>query len=172
MAYVLSALIADLELLRGSGELTVVPLPQGKGLVPLVEKLGSEHVSQPLLRGWEGRNAPDADFESPEERRRYIDRASAAFARISSRCARLSSAPGAAVVYVEADFWAGSGGQAASVWEGGELVLGPLVEREAINQALARLGVQAESSGERFVALDLGRFRSTESWIDLVEPPA
>ncbi len=96
----------------------MVPLPQGKGLVPGVEKLGGGHVSQPLLRGWEGRNAPDADFESPEERRRHIDRASAAFAGITSRCARLSSAPGAAVAHVEAELWAGSGGQAAAVWEG------------------------------------------------------
>jgi hypothetical protein len=91
MAYVLTALIAEIEILRGTGELIVVPLSQGKGLAPLVPKLWGEPVSQPMLREWEGCNAPDADFESPEERRRYIDRARAAFAWIASRCARLSA---------------------------------------------------------------------------------
>jgi hypothetical protein len=51
-------------------------------------------------------------------------------------------------------------------------VLGPLVEDDAINEALARIGVQSGFSGEPFVALDLRRFRSTESWLDLVEPPS
>lgn len=165
MAYELNALIADIELLRRSGELTVVSLPRGKGLVPLTRKLWNEHVSQPLIRGWEGRKAADSDFESPEERRRYIDRASAAFAWIASRCAQLSSPPGAALAYVESDCWGGGGREAAAVWEGGELVLGPLiVEEDAINQALARIGVKPWR--EPFEVLELGRHRRTEDWAD------
>jgi hypothetical protein len=172
MAYVLCALIAEFDILRGAEGFTMVPLPQGKGLVPLVKGVWNEPVSQPMLREWEGRNAPDEEFESPEERRSYIERAAAAFAWIASRCARLSSAPGAAVAYVEADFWGGSGRQAAAVWAGGALVLGPFVGGEAINEALARIGVLPGASGEPFAALGLGRCRSTEAWLDLVETPA
>lgn len=169
MAYVLTALIARSELLRGAREPTVVTLPQGMGLVPLVRKGRAGQIAQPLLRGWEGRHAPDADFESPEERQRCIDSATAAFDEIATRCARISFAPGGAVAYVEAEYWAGSGNQAAFVWVEGEPVLGPIVADDAINRALARIGVEPGFAGDPFSGLDLGRFRSNEDWLALAE---
>lgn len=170
MAYVLNALIADLGLLRGPLDLSVVSLPAGKGLVPLPRKYWGEAGcrSQPLLRAAEGRSAPDAEFDSPGERQEYIRHASASFAWISELCARLSSGPGAAVAYVEAEFFGGAGGQAAAVWEAGALVLGPLVDEAAINRALARIGVARSGFDDEFAVLQLHRCRMTDDWFKLV----
>jgi hypothetical protein len=167
MAYTLNAVIADLELLRAVPDLAVVSLPQGKGLVPLTGKFWDEHQAQPLIRQWEGREAPDDDFDSADERRVYIDRATASFAWLADLCARLSAAPGAVVAYVEADFFGGAGRQAAAVWAAGELVFAPVVDAAAINRALARIGVTRAGGADEFAALGLDRCRMTERWLTL-----
>jgi hypothetical protein len=88
----------------------------------------------------------------------------------------------APVAYVEAEFWGGEGHQAAAVWDRGVRVL-DVIEPEpeagvparplregAINQALRRLGVRV-TGGEvdEFDSVGLGRFRSTEEWLDAAE---
>lgn len=167
MAYTLNAVIADLELLRAVTDPVVVPLPQGKGLVPLVDKFWGEHQAQPLIRQWEGREAPDDDFDSADERRVYVDRATASFAWLTEFCRRLSAAPGAMVAYVEADFFGGRGRQAAAVWQAGELMLEPVVDEAAIDRALARIGVTRAGGIDEFAALGLDRCRRTERWLEL-----
>src|SRR5688572_14578138 len=115
MAYVLNALVADLEVLSRA-TLPVVPLAQGKGLVPLDNKFWLElkGTSQPLLGDWSTRRAPDEDFEGPSERARRIERAAASFAQLTPRAQQLSM--GGPVAYLESDSWAGSGSEAAAVW--------------------------------------------------------
>lgn len=169
MAYTLNAIIADLELLRAATDLPVVPLPQDKGLVPLPDTFwqAHEHRPQPLISGWEFREAPDDDFDEPEQRRVGIERAAASFAWIAELCARLSARPGAVLAYVEASFFGGNGRQAAAVWEAGELVLESVVEENSLNRALARIGVARQSSHDEFAALELDRCRMTERWLAL-----
>jgi hypothetical protein len=81
-----------------------------------------------------------------------------------------------AVAYLEAEFFGGYGIQASVIWEGGEIVLGPLIEEEddpvrrlaeaAINRALRRLGVEKEEDAlDEFDTVDLGRHRHTEEWL-------
>lgn len=80
------------------------------------------------------------------------------------------------VAYVEADFFGGVGQQGSVVWEGGEVVLGPLVDPEPsqrtevearpINRALRRLGVRRSSDDvDEFATLGLGNHRDTEDWL-------
>jgi hypothetical protein len=78
------------------------------------------------------------------------------------------------VAYVEADYFGGTGTQAAQVWDAGEVVLGPLckAERESfpaagspISQALRRLGVVKGSQFDEFEAVGLVRHRDTGDWL-------
>ena len=168
MAYVLNALIADLELLQGAGHLAVVPLAQGKGLVPLGDEYWRKggYSSQPICREWEARTTGDDEFENIEERQHCIDKAATAFAWMAAQCAQLCSAPSATLAYVEAEYFGGAGTQAVAVWEGGHLVFGPVVSDKAIDHALARIGVKAWIRDE-FDELQLGRCRMTSDWLAL-----
>jgi hypothetical protein len=78
------------------------------------------------------------------------------------------------VAYVEAEYFGGVGTQAAIVWAGGEVVLGPLVTSEAqtdpmdrspISRALSRLGVSARGHVDEFAAVGLGRHRDLDGWL-------
>ncbi|MBL7258952.1 hypothetical protein [Paractinoplanes lichenicola] len=78
------------------------------------------------------------------------------------------------IAYVEAEYWAGTGLQYATVWHRGEVVFGPLFKDEdeplpaegsPISQALRRLGVSALGHYDEFDAAGLGRHRGTEDWI-------
>jgi hypothetical protein len=77
------------------------------------------------------------------------------------------------VAYVEAEYWAGIGWQAAAVWQDGGLVLGPLFDtndpeerargrlaapapRGPINLALERLGVRPAPGTDAFATVRLG----------------
>ena len=53
------------------------------------------------------------------------------------------------------------------MWEGGELVLGPVVDETAINLALARIGIEHSAFDDEFEMLKLGRCRMTEDWLEL-----
>jgi hypothetical protein len=79
------------------------------------------------------------------------------------------------VAYVEAEYFGGAGTQAAAVWHGGVLALGPLVETgdpryparpSPISQALRRLGVSPEAHLDEFEAVGLGRHRDIDGWLD------
>ena len=81
--------------------------------------------------------------------------------------------PGA-VACVEADIFGGVGTQAAAVWDGGRLALGPVVIGEVgplpasgtpISQALAHLGVRRGDHVDEFAAAGLGQHRDTEEWL-------
>jgi len=75
-----------------------------------------------------------------------------------------------ALVYVAAEFFGGVGEQVATLYRHGR------VEREfasgyhAINDALAALGVTAESPKDAFDTLGLGRYRHTEDWRRVIAP--
>ena len=107
---------------------------------------------------WENFNGPFDTFASTLEGGMYFDavtvagapeldgfwKAPAGLGRLLAAC----SATGPAA-YVEADYFGGTGTQAAQVWHAGKVVLGPLHkgERESpavggspISQALRRLG--------------------------------
>ncbi|GAA2807179.1 hypothetical protein [Crossiella cryophila] len=78
------------------------------------------------------------------------------------------------VAFVEAEIFGGAGTQTAQVWDGGQVVLGPvhLAEKEEsgplgspISQALRHLGVVKGEHHDEFAAVGLGRHRSTEQWL-------
>ncbi len=79
---------------------------------------------------------------------------------------------GAAVAYLETEYFGGVGEQSAVLWKGGQLVLGPLTMEITmasrprslwpINAALRGLGVNAEGSpfADEFEAFGLAAYRS------------
>ena len=69
-----------------------------------------------------------------------------------------------ALAYVEASFFAGAGTQSSVGWRDGALRHGPLVARDAINQALRFLGVDRDGDNDEFDTVGLGRHRATEHW--------
>lgn len=78
------------------------------------------------------------------------------------------------VARVEAEYFGALGEQWATVWEGGEVVLGPLhlpegeelpAEGSPISRALRRLGVVAGAGEDEFSAVGLGQHRATEDWL-------
>ena len=85
------------------------------------------------------------------------------------------------VAYVEAEYFGGIGSQFVAVWQGGTLVLGPLVLTEdepwpapgwsPISQALRHLGVSVDGHYDEFDAIDLGRHRHVEDWVP-TRPPS
>src|SRR5215471_16940939 len=155
MAYVLEAVVAPEGLLRRvrlPPYSFVVPLRQGMALVPMIREL--RRLLEDNLRG-----APLLGFRTMPP----------GLAQVLA----FWSASGP-VAYVEADFFGGLGTQSAAVWEGGRLVLGPLMigvgrrpppEGSPISQALRRLGART-SPGEpdEFSAVGLARCRQTRQW--------
>jgi hypothetical protein len=89
---------------------------------------------------------------------------------------------GGAVAYVEAEFFGGTGSQAAVVWRDGAVVLPPTVTTDepgergerielgdpdwAINRALQVLGASAEGAIDEFEAVGLRAHRDTEDWLE------
>ena len=81
------------------------------------------------------------------------------------------------IAYIETDYFGGTGGQAAVVWKGGRIVLGPLSTHDrsdkprvplldhAINECLRFLGVSRAGCRDEFEALGLGCYRSNDDWI-------
>lgn len=155
MAYRLEAVIGPAAVLSAAtGEqpaMAVVPLRQGLGLVPMTdEAFAAVHDGTPP--GLPGFCKLPGGFE------RVL-------------CAWSAQGP---VAYVEAEFFGGAGTQAAAVWDGGRLALGPVVIGEAepipasgtpISQALARLGVLRGDHFDEFEAAGLARHRDTEDWL-------
>jgi hypothetical protein len=77
------------------------------------------------------------------------------------------------LAYVEADYVARDGVQAAVVWRRGDLAIGPLLlgRREGfaadgapVNVALRALGVAAAGRADEFTVAGLGRHRRTADW--------
>jgi hypothetical protein len=93
----------------------------------------------------------------------------AGFDRVLAAC----SAKGP-LAYIEADYFGGTGTQAAQAWDAGKVVLGPLHLTEGeplpttgspISQALRRLGATKGNHIDEFDAVGLGRHRNTDDWL-------
>jgi hypothetical protein len=72
---------------------------------------------------------------------------------------------GAAVSYIETEYFGGEGFERSAVFRDANVVLGPLDGAGAVNQALRALGVAAKPGREEFDVVGLGRHRSLEEWL-------
>jgi len=138
MAYFLEALITRgnwLSAVQLPSCARIVPLLQDVFLVPIADELLGEEVEKPAT-------ALPPSFEALAR-------------RLSLR---------GPVAYVSAGFFGGHGGQTSCIWLNEKLILGPLRELGAINQALRRLGVEKNGAHDEFDAVGLGRHRHTEDW--------
>lgn len=90
------------------------------------------------------------------------------------------------LAYVETEYF-GGGTQGSVVWNQGQVVFGPLRTGEpeewefspvvstplhsgAINQALRYLGVTSANFSDEFAALQLGKYRSNDEWLETIKP--
>lgn len=124
----------------------LIPLAQGFALLPVTDAL-------------EKAPGDGGEAENP-----YTE-----FWRLSGPLAGLGKEISEAgkVAYVETDYFGGSGSQAAMLWDAGEVIGPPYQSRiGAINQVLARLGVEKGDAADCFEALGLDRYRSNEEWIE------
>jgi hypothetical protein len=151
MAFYLNAIVGYQDVLRRHRDryrkARVVPLAHGFALIPLTTALRRELDPAAQDVGW--------DTSAMQE---HAERLTAWLRDISRD---------GGVAYVEALFFGDSGGQEASVWRDGEVVLGPLTSSAAgpINEALRYLGVPLDPTrNDEFDALGLGQHRRTDQW--------
>ena len=147
MSYVIAAFVAQQPVLRDHAipGATVVPLPQGYGLIPLIEPIRARYGVPP---------APLTAEQSSEV---------TGWPLIYESWGRALSELGP-VAYIEAELFGGVGMQAAVLWRGGAVERMPFQAEDAINVALRHIGVVRTGSDE-FDALGLGRCRSTGDWL-------
>jgi len=69
------------------------------------------------------------------------------------------------VAYIEAEFFGGSGAQAHVLISQNGASAGVNVSDDAINDALAWLGVQPRDDKDRFDTVGLGKHRETDGWL-------
>lgn len=143
MGYQLQAIVGKQETLTHGAaafrQARVVPLTQGFALIPLTDELYDE-----IGEGG------------------AVERFAKLSPGVEAWGHRLSAS--APVAYLEAEFFGGIGGQSSVGWAHGSRVLGPLHSPTAINEALRRLGVQADGARDEFEAVGLGRHRNTADW--------
>lgn len=72
---------------------------------------------------------------------------------------------GAAIGYIETEYFGGEGFERSAVFRDASAILGPLDGAGAVNRALGALGVAAKPGQEEFDAVGLGRHRSVEEWL-------
>ncbi len=71
------------------------------------------------------------------------------------------------VAYVEAEYFGGTGTQAAAVWDGGRLIWGPRrAQQDPVNHALRLLGVRRTASQDEFQCAGLDRHRHLHDWLE------
>ncbi|GAA2406205.1 hypothetical protein GCM10010420_37630 [Streptomyces glaucosporus] len=161
MGYVLQAVVAREETLRAAARglpaARTVPLRQGLALLPVTDEFFDAVA-----------NGPGGSLPGPWKLPGGFDRTLARW-----------SVPGP-VAYVEAEYFGGTGGQSAAVWDAGALALGPLRLAEGepfpagggpVSRALRRLGASAEGAFDEFEAVGLGRHRHTGDWLSPVDGP-
>lgn len=136
---------------RGLAGARVVALRQGLGLVPMTDELF------------------DAVTDGGASEFAELWKLPGGFGQVLGRWSETG-----AVAYVEAEYFGGVGRQAAVVWVGGTVALGPLTlgEREPappagspISRALRLLGVVAGPGEDEFRAAGLHRHRRTDDWV-------
>jgi hypothetical protein len=73
------------------------------------------------------------------------------------------------IVYIETEYFGGTGSQGAALFENGALTYGPKsAELGPINEALRMIGVTSDASAvDEFEAVGLTRHRSNADWLDL-----
>jgi len=150
MSYTLQALVADEATIRKAAppDVVVVPLPQGKAMIPLSDEL---------------REARDISFlPLTDEGAAEVPDGITVIAEAIAKAGR--------VAYVEAEFFGGDGIQACATWDATLRASHPLVDAGAINTALRFLGVKVGDHHDEFDALGLGRQRATEDWLQMAEP--
>ncbi|MGC4856157.1 hypothetical protein ACLQ24_22915 [Micromonospora sp. DT4] len=162
MGYQLSAVVADVDLLREqTAELdhaVLGELRQDFALLPVTPQLVVE------LTG----SLPDFAAGDPSAKQPFGLVLSPPLAELLAGWSR--SGP---VAYLEAEFGGGVGHQAAAVWLGGALSWGPRFDdvldaprkKWPINEALLRLGVERGSWIDPFAEVGLHLERNTEGWL-------
>src|SRR5262249_13831328 len=102
--------------------------------------------------------APPCDYD--DEHLQYLSRQLIDLLRRSSLQGPL--------MYFETEYFGGSGGQGAAVFQDGEVIFGPTWGTiGTINQALKLLGVRvAPPAHDEFDTVGLGRHRHTERWLE------
>lgn len=162
MSYQLSAVVADVELLReqtaGLDHAVLAALRQDFALLPVTPQLVQE------LTG----HLPDFATGEPSAEQPFRLVLSPTLGGLLARWSRQGP-----VAYLEAEFAGGLGHQAAVVWLAGEVTWGPHVDHTLdrpraewpINAALARLGVEPGAWIDPFAELGLHLERDTAGWL-------
>jgi hypothetical protein len=96
------------------------------------------------------------DLEDPVEATQLTN----AIAPLTEALSRLPLRGAVALVFTQ--YSGGTGAQAAAVVREGALVFGPTVQKDAIDEALAHLGVQPEPGQDLFDSVGLGQWRSMD----------
>ncbi|MET7966987.1 hypothetical protein [Micromonospora sp. NPDC005305] len=162
MSYQLSAVVADVELLREqTAELdhaVLAALRQDFALLPVTPQLVEELTGR----------LPDFATGEPSAEHPFHLVLSPALGKLLARWSRRGP-----VAYLEAEFAGGLGHQAAAVWLGGEPSCGPCFDDRLdrpraewpINAALARLGAEPGPWIDPFAELGLHLERDTAGWL-------
>jgi hypothetical protein len=152
MSYELEAIIGLAEPIRkscqGIENAHAIPLAQGLAMIPLTGDLRTE------LEGCEsGESSPAVDSTA------YLSDGVTAWIADASE--------NSTIVWIEATYFGGWGGQTIVVRQNGAIIKGPVSGPDVINQALKMLGVEAEKDLDEFDTLGLGRYRHTRKWLEL-----
>ncbi|MFI7603531.1 hypothetical protein ACIBTV_00210 [Micromonospora sp. NPDC049366] len=162
MSYQLSAVVADIELLRQHtadlDHAVLGELRQDFGLLPITPQLVEELTGA----------LPDFAVDAPDRDHPFQLVLSPPLTEVLAGWSR--SGP---VAYLEAEFLGGLGHQAAVVWLDGAVAWGPRFDDELtvarpdwpINSALVRLGVEPGSWIDPFAELGLHVERNTAGWL-------
>lgn len=162
MSYQLSAIIADVGLLRGEtrglDHAVLGNLRQDFALLPVTSQLVEELTGTP----------PDYAVEETAPERPFTLVLSTALTGVLAYWSQRGP-----VAYVEAEFAGGVGHQAAAVWLGGQRSWGPRFdsvfegprERWPINAALVEVGVEPGPWVDLFAELGLHVERNTAGWL-------
>ncbi|MFF4889433.1 hypothetical protein [Micromonospora chersina] len=162
MSYQLSAVVADVELLReqtaGLDHAVLAALRQDFALLPVTPQLVEEVTGR----------LPDFATGEPSAEQPFQLVLAPALDELLARWSREGP-----VAYLEAEFAGGLGHQAATVWLGGERSWGPSFDDRLdrpraewpINAALARLGAEQGPWIDPFAELGLHLERDTAGWL-------
>lgn len=162
MSYQLSAVVADVELLREQtadlDHAVLAALRQDFALLPVTPQLVEELTGA----------LPDFHPEEPTVEQPFELVLSPALSGLLDRWSRRGP-----VAYLEAEFAGGLGRQASAVWLGGRLSWGPRFdsaftlprEEWPINAALVRLGAEPGRWLDPFAELGLHLERHTAGWL-------
>ncbi|MGC5022734.1 hypothetical protein [Micromonospora sp. DT47] len=162
MSYQLSAVVADVELLReqtaGLDHAVLAALRQDFALLPVTPQLVQELTGA----------LPDFATGDPDAHQPFQLVFSPALAELLARWSRRGP-----VAYLEAGFAGGAGHQASVVWLDGHLIWGPRFDDTfelprpewPINAALVRLGAEPGRWIDPFAELGLHLERHTDGWL-------